>query len=62
MGFWMIHVILLKTGLVPFIRPLAIVYAALIGGITCLLWFLRIPMPMPGYSPGLRLCVGSSAC
>ena len=39
-GFWLIHVILLKTGLLPFIRPLGLVYAALIAGLTCLLWFL----------------------
>ena len=40
LGFWIIHLILLKAGLVPFLKPLALVYGALIVAVTCLLWLL----------------------
>jgi len=39
-GFWICHVIFLKLGLVPFLKPLVLVYGALISGLTCLLWLL----------------------
>jgi hypothetical protein len=38
--FWITHVLLLKIGLIPFIKPLAMVYAALIAFYSCLLWLL----------------------
>ena len=39
-GFWLVHLILLKMGLVPFIKPIALVYGALIALISCLIWLL----------------------
>lgn len=39
-AFWVVHVILLKTELVPYIKPLALVYGALIAFLSCLLWLL----------------------
>jgi uncharacterized membrane protein YsdA (DUF1294 family) len=39
-GFWVIHVIFRKTGIHPFVRPLALVYAAAISFLTCLIWLL----------------------
>lgn len=39
-GLWIIHLIFRKTGLLPFIKPLALVYAATIAFISCLVWLL----------------------
>jgi len=38
--FWITHILFLKLELIPFIKPLALVYAALIAFFSCLLWLL----------------------
>ena len=38
--FWMIHLILLRTGMIPFLIPIPLVYLALIIAMTCMLWLL----------------------
>jgi uncharacterized membrane protein len=39
-GFWVIHMILLRAGLVPYIKPLALVYGALIACLSCIFWLI----------------------
>ncbi len=38
--FWLIHLILMRTGMVPFLIPIPLVYIALIIALTCMLWLL----------------------
>ncbi len=38
--FWVLHLVFLKTGLLPHLFPLPFVYAALIILLTCILWLI----------------------
>ncbi|MEI6375801.1 MAG: YtcA family lipoprotein [Chthoniobacterales bacterium] len=38
--FWGLHLVFLKWGLLPYLVPLPLVYAALITSLTCILWLL----------------------
>lgn len=38
--FWLIHLVLLRTGMIPFLIPIPLVYLALIIAMTCMLWLL----------------------
>jgi len=38
--FWIFHLVFLKAGILPFLKPLALVYASLIAALACLLWLL----------------------
>jgi hypothetical protein len=40
LSFWIIHVVFLKTGMIPFIKPLPLVYGALMAALSCLLWLI----------------------
>lgn len=38
--FWVFHLMFLRLGLIPYLIPLPLVYAALISSLTCTLWLL----------------------
>ena len=38
--FWIIHLILLKTGLIPYLKPISLVYIAFVVMFTCGVWLL----------------------
>ncbi|MFZ0436163.1 MAG: YtcA family lipoprotein [Chthoniobacterales bacterium] len=38
--FWVLHLVFLKAGLLPYLIPLPLVYGALITSLTCILWLL----------------------
>lgn len=40
LGFWVIHLVFLRTGIIPFLFPIPLVYAALLVASICGLWLL----------------------
>jgi hypothetical protein len=38
--FWLCHLVFMKTGLLPYLKPLVVVYAALVVFLACLCWLL----------------------
>jgi len=45
MLFWLLHLVFLKTGLLPYLVPLPLVYGALIASFACILWLLFFAVP-----------------
>jgi hypothetical protein len=40
LAFWVLHLVFLRTGIIPFLVPIPLVYAALIMALICGLWLL----------------------
>jgi len=40
LAFWVIHLFFLRTGLIPFLIPIPLVYAALLVSLVCGIWLL----------------------
>jgi len=40
LAFWVIHLVFLRTGIIPFLIPIPLVYLALISSMICGLWLL----------------------
>jgi len=40
LAFWVIHLVIVRTGMIPFLVPIPLVYAALITAMICGLWLL----------------------
>jgi YtcA family len=40
LAFWVLHLLFLRTGIIPFLVPIPLVYAALIMSLICGLWLL----------------------
>jgi YtcA family len=38
--FWVIHLVFLRTGIIPFLIPIPLVYAALLTSLICGIWLL----------------------
>jgi hypothetical protein len=38
--FWLIHLILLRAGLIPYLKPIFLVYIAIVVMLTCGIWLL----------------------
>ena len=43
--FWLLHLVFLKAGLLPYLFPLPLVYGALIASLSCVLWLLFFAAP-----------------
>ena len=40
LSFWVIHLVFLRTGMIPFLLPIPLVYAALLISLICGFWLL----------------------
>ena len=40
LSFWVIHLIFLRTGIIPFLVPITLVYAALLISLICGIWLI----------------------
>lgn len=40
LSFWAIHLIFLRTGIIPFLVPITLVYAALLISLICGIWLI----------------------
>ena len=40
LAFWVIHLVFLRTGIIPFLIPIPLVYAALLASMICGIWLL----------------------
>jgi hypothetical protein len=40
LSFWVIHLIFLRTGIIPFLVPITLVYAALLSSLICGIWLI----------------------
>lgn len=40
LSFWVIHLVFLRTGIIPFLVPIPLVYAAILISTICGLWLL----------------------
>jgi uncharacterized membrane protein len=40
LAFWVIHLVFLRTGIIPFLIPITLVYAAVIVSLICGIWLL----------------------
>jgi hypothetical protein len=38
--FWLMHLILLRTGMIPFLKPVSLVYLAIVVMLTSSIWLL----------------------
>ena len=40
LAFWVIHLVFLRTGIIPFLIPITLVYAAVLASLICGIWLL----------------------
>ena len=40
LAFWVLHLVIVRTGMIPFLVPIPLVYAAMIMAMICGLWLL----------------------
>ena len=40
LAFWVIHLVFLRTGIIPFLIPIPLVYAAVLTSLICGIWLL----------------------
>jgi len=40
LAFWVIHLVFLRTGIIPFLIPIPLVYAAILASLICGIWLL----------------------
>ena len=40
LSFWVLHLVFLRTGIIPFLIPIPLVYAALLSSLICVIWLI----------------------